>query len=295
MSEVSRLLSPLESMQKAWAYKLRDFRQWCSPSGQTAIRDWKTRRLEAAIIVSKTNMIDDAEAMLKAIAERDNAQSVGKLHAGMSVSLPVMITAISTIENPPDRDIVIGQSQWVNVVIPSDPMQRAVQMRTTPVAYRAQIAFFASSSHAASAIANQFVNFWKHEGKRTFSVGYEIGYAGKSIIRDNWDFRVVENTLFPDKADVNLPDVYVVTVDCTIVGVEPTVVGLGAYGDDITDTGEPDGSIPPGLPPIPGTRLPEDELGKFVIEADVFDDVADSQVRIAIDPDTRVITETKIK
>lgn len=295
MSDVSRLLSPLESLQKAWGYKLRDFRQWCSPRNQTAIRDWKVRRVEAAIIVSKTNMIDDAEAMLKAIAQRDNAQSTGKLHAGTSVSLPVMITAIDAIENPPDRDIVIGQPQWVNAVVPSDPFQRAVQMRTTPVAYRCQIAFFAPNAHAASAIANQFVNFWKHEGKRTFAVDYELGFAGTAIVRDAWDFRVVENTLFPDKIDVGLPNVYGATVDCTIVGLEPTVVGLGGYGDDITDTGEPDGSIPPGLPPVPGTRLPEDELGKFVIEADVFDEAVDTQTRVAIDPETRIITETKIK
>lgn len=294
MSDVSRLLSPMESIQIAWGLNLRDFRQWCSPAGQTAIRDWKTRRIESAIIVSKTSMIDDVEAMLKAIQQTENARNAGKLETGTSVKLPVMITAISAIESPPERELVVGSPTWVNVVIPTDPMQRAVQMRTTPVSYRCQIAFFAPSIHAASSIANQFVNFWKHEGKRSIQVSYELGYAGTSIIKDIWDFRVAENTIYPDKADVGIPNISAITVDCVIVGAEPIVTGLGAYGDDITDTGEPDGSIPPGLPPIEGGITPPDVLGKFVIEADVIEEEAGRHTRVAIDPNTLVITQTDL-
>lgn len=294
MSNVSRLLSPLESIQVAWGYKLRDFRQWCSPSSQSSIRDWKTRRIEGAIIVSKTSMVDDVESMLKAIQQTQNARAMGKIETGTTVKLPVMITAISAIESPPERELVVGSSTWVNVVVPADPLQRAVQMRTTPVSYRCQVAFFAPDIHAASSIANQFVNFWKHEGKRSIDVAYEIGYAGTSVIRDVWQFRVAENTIYPDKADVGIPNIHAVTVDCVIVGAEPTISGLGGWGDDITDKGEPDGSIPPGLPPIDGGITPPDELDKFVIEADVIEKDK-RHTRVTIDPITRVITETDIK
>jgi len=291
-----RLLSPLESIQQAWGLKLRDFRQWCAPTGQKSIRDWKTRRIEGAIIVSKTSMVDDVEAMLKAVQQNDNARASGdKTNSGTSVYLPVMITAISAIEAPPEFEIVSGTANWVNVIVPSDPLQRVVQLRTTPVSYRCQIAFFSPDPHGASSIANQFVNFWRDEARRSFDVSYELGHAGTSIIKDEWNFKVAENTLFPDKADVGIDTVHAVTVDCVLVGLEPTVVGLGHLDDDITDTGEPEGSIPPDLPAVEGGRDPVDKLNGVVVEADVIGKESDSHTRVAINPDTGVITQTNVK
>lgn len=296
MSKASRLLSPLESMQHAWGLKLRDFRQWCTPAGQQSIRDWKTRRIEGAIIVSKTSMIDDVEQMLKAVQENENAKAMGdKSNSGTSVYLPVMVTAISAIESPPEREIVTGNATWLNVVVPTDPLQRVVQMRTAAVSYRCQMAFFAPDPHAASSIANQFVNFWKHEGKRGVDVFYELGFAGELVIKDKWNFRVAENTLYPDKADVGIKTVHAVTVDCIIVGAEPNVVGLGGLDDDITDTGEPDGSIPPNLLPVGGHRDPADQLNSFVVEADVIDTAARRYTRVKINPVTGVITQDDVK
>ncbi|WP_352309066.1 hypothetical protein [Psychrobacter sp. W2-37-MNA-CIBAN-0211] len=296
MSNVNPLFSPLESMQLAWGLKLRDFRQWSSPRGQQSIRDWKTRQLEGSIIVAKSSMMDDTEAMLRAVQENNNARAIGdKTNSGTSVYLPVMITAISGIESPPDRDVVIDHPNWANVVISNDPLQRVVQMRTASSSYRCQIAFFSPDPHAASAIANQFVSFWKHEGKRGVDVHYDIGFAGVKVIKDKWNFRVVENTLYPDKIDVGMDNIYGASVDCIIVGVEPTVVGLGGLDDDITDTGEPDGSIPPKLPPVEGNRDPADQLNSFVIEADIIERSAKRHTRVAIDADTGVITESNIK
>ena len=302
MSQVYQLLSPLESVQMAWGLKLRDFRQWCAPAGQRSIRNWKTRQLEGAIIVAKSQMIDDAEAMLKSVQQNDNALATNDLtNSGTSVSLPFMITAISSVESPPEREALIGQPDWINVVVPSDPQQRVVQMRTTPATYRCQMAFFCSDPHAASAIANQFVNFWKKEAKRGFDVSYDLGSAGATVIKEGWNFRVLENTLFPDKIDVGIDTVYGATVDCLIVGLEPTVVGLGIINDegynddDITDTGEPNGSIPPGLPPVPGSRDPVDQLNGFVTEADIIDKALATSTRVSIDPGTGVITETQLK
>lgn len=295
MKEI-RLMSPLEAMQQAWGLKLRDFRQWCSPSGQKSIRDWKTRRVEGAIIVSRSDMIDNTEDMLKAVQQNENAKAMGDTtNSGTSVYLPVMITAISAIESPPERDVVQPNANWLNVIIPTDPLQRVVQLRTASIAYRCQIAFFASDPHAASSIAKQFVNFWTHEGKRSFDVTYELGFAGTSIIRDKWNFKVAENTLYPDKIDVGIKNIYGATVDCIVVGLEPNVVGLGHIDDDITDTGEPGGSIPPGLPPVTGGRDPVDQLNSVVIEADVIDTELNRHTRVNADPLTGEITQTDIK
>lgn len=295
MKEI-RLMSPLEAMQQAWGLKLRDFRQWCSPSSQKSIRDWKTRRVEGAIIVSRSDMIDNTEDMLKAVQQNENAKAMGDTtNSGTSVYLPVMITAISAIESPPERDVVQPNANWLSVIVPTDPLQRVVQLRTASIAYRCQIAFFASDPHAASSIAKQFVNFWTHEGKRSFDVTYELGFAGTSIIRDKWNFKVAENTLYPDKIDVGIKNIYGATVDCIVVGLEPNVVGLGHPDDDITDTGEPGGSIPPGLPPVDGGRDPADELNSVVIEADVIDTELNRHTRVNADPLTGEITQTDIK
>lgn len=294
MSKTKQLLTPLESLQMAWGLKLRDFRQWCQPTTQ-ALFDWKSRRVEGAIVVARSSMVDDAEVMLKALQEnRNDVASGDHSESGTSVYLPIMMTAISPIEAPPEYDQIIPQPQWMKGVVPTDPLMRVVQFRTTATTYRCQIAFFAPDPHSVSAIANQLVSFFRHEAKRNFKVLYEIGYAGQNIIRDPWNFRVLENSIYPDKADVGLKNLHVITLDCNLTGLEPVVVGLGAEWDPVTDTGEPEGSIPPGLPPVVGTQQPPDVVGKYVVEADIKDRDLAGRTRITIDPDTRVITQTEL-
>lgn len=290
MSDI--LLSPREVVQNAIGRKMRDFRQWSSPHGIRDLRNWKTRQLAASIIVAKSKMVDNAEEMLRKIAETDNAGAIGDDgNSGTSIYLPVMIIALAATQNPPEQDVVIGRSDWLAGVIASDPLGRVVQIRCTPVAYRCQVAFFASNDHAVESISNQFCSFFRSEQKRAFKVNYDLGYAGDHIVRDAWDFRVIENTLYPDTADVGIPNVSAVTIDFIIVGNEPTVVGLGHPDDDITDTGEPDGSIPPGLPPVTGGRLPDEALNAVVTQADVIDEGANSRTRLNADQETGVITQ----
>lgn len=298
MKIANPLLSPMESIQEAWGLKLRGFRQWCTPAGQVAITNWKTRQLEDAIIVAKSTMMDDAEAMLRAVTANDNARSAGRTdNSGTSVSLPFMVTAISAVEVPPEEDVVKSHPQWRNIVVPADPLQRVVQGRAMSAAYRCQIAFFSADPHSASSISKQFVAFWKHEGKRSFNVSYELGFAGTFVIKEDWNFKVAENTLYPDKLNIEAQNIYGVTVDCVIVGLEPNVVGLGGYGDDITDKGEPEGSVPPDLPPLDGSRDDNTatEINSVVTEADVLDPGLSRHTRVAINPETMVVTETNIK
>lgn len=310
-SKTSRLLSPLESLQISWGLKLRDFKQWCQPTTQ-AVYAWKARRIESGLIVAKTKMVDDVERMLKAVAENDNAGAIDdNSEAGTSAYLPVVVTAISPIEAPPEHDEVIGLPYWSNVILDTDPLQRKVQMRTMAVAYRCQVAIFTPDPHSCSSLANQFINFWKHEGKRTFPVIYDVGFAGNDTVRIAWDFRVLDNSLSADSADVGLDNTYVATVDCTIVGAEPTVVGLGGKWDEVTDTGEPVNTLPhtktpdpnnpnvpiikPSIPPINGKQIPADQLGKVVIEADTFIAGKSKGTRVTINPDTKVVTQTEVE
>ena len=289
------LLSPRESIQLAIGLKMRDFRQWSSPQGIRDLRHWKTRQLDASIIVAKSKMVDNAEEMLRKIAETDNAGAIGDDgNSGTSVYLPVMIVAMAAINNPPEYSDVVGRSDWMKVVIPTDPLERVVQMRWTPAAYRCQMAFFASNDHATESISNQFCSFFESPQKRTFKVDYDLGHAGEHIVHESWVFRVLENTLYPDTADVGIPNISGVTIDFVVVGNIPTVVGLGHPDDDVTDTGEPDGSIPPGLPPVTGGRLPDEALNAVVTQADVIDQGTNSRTRLNADKETGVITQTHL-
>ena len=317
--------SSLECIQMAWAYCLRDFRQWCKPEGQAVYR-WKTAPLEQAILACRSNMIDDSQAMLKAWEENINRNNNGETRTAF---IPVMTTAIAPIQSPPEYDQVVGRSDWLTVTIPHDPDKRVLQLRSMPSAFRCQIAFFCPDVHGAMMVSNQFCAYFKHESKRTFAVPFELGYFDGKKIVDNWNFRVLDNSLYPDSAG-EYKNLTIVTVDCTIMGDIPIVVGLDGDWDNLTDTGEvgtPDKwkDIPPTndiLPPTPqnpqnpnnpfvpiGVNPPKtsvntpftpinggttttDDLNKVVIQADVYD-VINRQVNA--DVDTGEITVEPLK
>lgn len=257
---------------------------------------WKQAPLKQAIMACRANMIDDAEAMLNAWAINDNTHVAGvtRQEKGQTAFIPVMTTAIAPIMSPPDFEQVGGHSAWLDVVAPNDPENRVVQLRTMPVAYRCQIAFFSPDVHGAMMVANQFCLYWKNESKRTFDVQFELGYFGDQKITDNWKFRVLENSLYPDTATTDYKNLTVVTVDCTIIGSIPIIGGLGGDWDDITDTGEI--GTPPNVPPIVGDRPPDivASKGLLVTDADVLDVADAKRTLIHADPDTGIITQTEV-
>lgn len=211
--------------------------------------------------------------------------------------IPTMITAVAPIQSPPEYEQVVGRSEWLNVVLPHDPKKRVVSLRTMPSAFRCQIAFFCPDSHGAMMVANQFCLYFKNEAKRTFSVGFELGFADdhqQQKLVDDWQFRVLENSLFPDKVASDYKNLTIVTVDCTIIGDIPIVSGLGGEWDGVTDTKEV--GTPPLHKPIVGTRTPAyiAKQNSVVTEADVYDDVAENHVRLTADPKTLQVRQTKL-
>lgn len=297
--------SSLECVQIAWAKQLRDFRQWCKPEGQ-AVYAWKRAPVKQAIMACRSNMIDDAEAMLSAYQASQTGEK------GQSAFIPAMTTAIAPIQTPPELDQVVGRASWLDVIVPTDTQGRMVQLRSMPAAFRCQIAFFCPDNHGAMMVANQFCLFWKHESKRTFPVTFELGYNDDgSKITDDWRFRVLDNSLYPDVALQDYKNLTVSTVDCTLVGAIPIIGGLDGEWDDVTDTGEQsdDGvggltdvrsPAPVGHTPIKGGRDPSDiahsakVAGLVVRQADVYDKADARHTRIEANPDTRVITQTEL-
>lgn len=233
----SRPLTSLEQVQMAWGYILRDFRQWCKPEGK-AMQAWKNAPLEKAIFACRSSMVDDSEAMLKAWDEYTRDDDDRK-----STFLPVMTTAIAPIMTPPELDQVVGRASWLTTKTPHD--DRIIELKAMPSAFRCQIAFFCPDTHGAMMVANQFCLYFKNESKRTFKIPFEIGRAddGTPIV-DEWSFRVIENSLYPDSAMSEYKNLTIVTVDCTMVGSIPIVVGMGGDWDSDTDTGEKPSAMP---------------------------------------------------
>lgn len=292
---MARSLSSLEQIQIAWGYLLRDFRQWVKPEG-LAMNAWKNAPLEKAIFACRSNMIDDSEAMLRAWDEHikdDNGKR--------TTFLPVMTTAIAPIMTPPEISQVVGRADWLMGKIAH--YDKLIEFRAMPSAFRCQIAFFCPDTHGAMMVANQFCLYFKNESKRTFKVPFEVGRTddGTPIV-DEWHFRVLENSLFPDNAATEYKNLTIVTVDCTIIGSIPIVVGADGEWDNDTDKGEKDtamptkwqnlpktddgtpvGSKPPSgatknpLKPIDGNQTPSTAKNAIVRQADVFG--VDNEVR----------------
>lgn len=260
--------SSLESIFTAWGKLLRDFRVWSKPEGQ-AMYHWKTAPVSQAILACRGSMIDDAEAMLGAWIENQNRDG----EKGQSAFIPVMTTAIATIQAPPSDDQVIGRSEWLDVILPQDPLKKPAQMRLMPSAFRCQVAYFSPDEHGAMMLANQFCLYLKNESKRTFDVQFEHGFINDEKIITTDQFRVLENSLYPDKADFGYKNMTIVTIDATMIGNIPIIVAdhIQNSWNEITDTVEQ--GTPPKLEPVKGSRTPDViESKKYVVtEADVYD------------------------
>ncbi len=149
-------------------------------------------------------------------------------------------------------------------------------------------------------ISNQLCAYFRHESKRTFEVAFELGFVGDKKLIDNWEFRVLDNSLYPDTAG-EYQNLTIVTVDCTIMGDIPLITGLDGAWDNYTDTGEvgtpekwkdipPSTDITPKKPtnpfkpidsgatvnnpfkPVTGEKATNTELNAVVIEADIYPD-----------------------
>lgn len=269
--------SPLECVLDAWINRVADFRAWCKPESKHA-HAWKTRPFSQAVGGCRAKLVDDAEAMLTEWRKNENADVSG----GSTAFIPVMLTAIAAIEVPPDVGQVMGVPYWLNATLPDDPEQREVQIRTVPASYRAQIAYFSTNPHDASSIANQFCAYMTDDSKRRFQVSYEL--SGGLI--DQWDMTVLENNLFPSDSPTEVKNMYIFTVDVTMVGLIPHVIGLDGEWDDVTDAGYD--QLTGGMGGDNGGQ--DASLGLLVEQTTIEDEDAASQTVVNADPDTGDVT-----
>ena len=238
-------LSVREAFQKSWGNVLKDFREWLLPD-TADLAHWKTRPLKEAIAACPSRMVDDAEIMLSEWRKNQNSND-----AGMTSFLPVVLTAFDSVPSSPDVSSIRGVADWIPVILPQDPQKRMVRMRTIPIAVRAQIAVFTDNPHSALMFASQFCAYLTSETKRLVELTVSVGDG----ITDSCELVVLDNSLYPSKVSTEAKNLTIFTVDVTLNGVIPQVIGL-------------DGT---------------ENMQKVVIEADISDTENNSYVRWVAD------------
>ncbi len=259
----------LKCIQDAWYKLLVDFRAWYMPE-TILTKEWKKREIGIAIKSCQSRLIDDSEAMLAEYRKNQNTDVV----AGATAFMPIMLTATATIDQPPDTMQLLPMPYLVPVVIGD----KQVRIRLIAKTVRAQIAFFATNSHDAKSVCDQFCAYVQNEDKRRFAVPFDMGNGHIQ----NSTFTIFENQLFPSPVPGEAINLSIFTVDAQLVGYAPQILGLGGPNDN--DTGN--GYDPDGKP------IEKPDHGLVVVQADQF--AEDGHTRVLADNDTGEITVERI-
>lgn len=259
----------LKCIQDAWYKMLVDFRAWYMPE-TVQTDEWKARQISTAIKSCPSRLMDDSESMLAEYRKSQNADVSG----GATAFIPIMLTATALIDQPPDVSQLLPVPYFVPVVIDD----KHVKIRLIAKTVRAQIAFYATNSHDARSVCDQFCTYMQDEDKRRVAVPFEM--ASSHI--EYSTFTVLENQLFPSPVPSEAINLSIFTIDVQLIGYVPQLLGLGGQHDNNTDNGyNPDGSA---------VEKPLEDF--VVIQADKF--AEDGHVRIKADRDTGDITVENI-
>ncbi|MCU4320670.1 hypothetical protein KTH44_16255 [Acinetobacter bereziniae] len=260
-----RVLTPRECVQQAIGKFILDFRRWLVPETKLLSR-WKTQHI--AYTVAEGRMVNDFNTMLESYRKK-NAE------------LPMLLLSVQQIASPPELSQVVGTPFEVKTVIKHDPLKRRITLRSEPRTYHVQFVFLANDPDSANGFTSQFCNYIRLMEKRRIKVNYFLS----PDLRDEWDITIFDNSLYPDKADIEEPNIVAGLLDFEFSGLTPRVMsGLPPlYEDEFTN------------PEVTDPKNPYNEWS-VVIEADLFKDrPAPTFVRVNANVITGEITEQNIK
>lgn len=261
---MSRILSPRECVQQALGRFILDFRRWMVAETKL-LNKWKSQRV--AYSVAEGRLVNDFNAMLDSYRKKTQ-------------ELPMLLIAVQQIASPPDLSQIIGIPFDVKTVIKSDPLKRNVTLRTEPRAYHVQFVFLANDPDSASSFTSQFCSYVRLMEKRRIPVNYFLS----PDVRDEWDITIYDNSLYPDKADLDESNLVAGLVEFDFAGLTPRVTsGLPPlYPDEFPPEDENAGNP---VKPID----PDNPHGEWqvVVEADLFKGRdSDSYTKAEADPQT---------
>ena len=247
VNSMKRILSPRECVQQALGYFILDFRRWMVAETKL-LNKWKSQRV--AYSVAEGRLVNDFNAMLDSYRKKTQ-------------ELPMLLIAIQQIASPPDLSQIIGTPFDVKTIIKSDPLKRHVVLRTEPRAYHVQFVFLANDPDSANAFTSQFCSYIRLMEKRRIPVNYFLS----PDLRDEWDITIYDNSLYPDKADLEESNLVAGLVEFDFAGLTPRVIKElpPLYPDEFPPEDQNAGNP---VQPID----PENPHGEWnvVVEADLF-------------------------
>lgn len=264
----TKVLSPKECVQEAIGKFILDFRRWVVPETRLLSR-WKTQTV--AYAVAEGRLVNDFDGMLDSLRKK-------------GVGFPILIVSVQHIAAPPDLGQVIGVPYEIKGIIKSDPLKRRVTLRTEPRTYHVQFVFLANDPDSANAFTSQLCSYVRLMEKRRIPVSYFLS----PDVRDEWDITIFENTLYPDRAEIDSNNLVAGLVEFDFSGLLPRVItGLPPLYDD-EFTHENGGG---------GGGSGSDKQFSVVVQADLFKtrENTDEFTRIDADIDTLERTEQTIK
>lgn len=271
-----RVLTPRECVEQAIAKFIMDFRTWFTPETKLLSR-WKTQRI--AYAVAEGRLVNDVNAMLDSYRKKEK-------------DVPMLLVAVQQIAAPPDLSQVVGIPYELETVIPTDPLKRKVLLRTEPRAYHVQFVFLANDPDSANGFTSQFCSYVRNMEKRRITANYFLS----PDLRHEWHLTIFDNSLYPDKADLDESNLVAGLVEFDFAGLTPRVVaGLPPlYEDEFTEV---DGGNGGGGNNGGGSGEVKPGWG-VVVEADMNKDRDPNQTeftRLLADPVTGERTEQQIK
>lgn len=278
----TRVLTPRECAQQSLAKLILDFRRWLVPETKLLSR-WKTQRY--AYAVAEGRLINDFNGMVDSYRKKER-------------DVPMLLIAIQQVASPPDLSQVVGIPFELKTVIPTDPLKRKVTLRTEPRTYHVQFVFLANDTDSANAFTSQFCSYVRLMEKRRIAVNYFLS----PDVRQEYHLTMFDNSLYPDKADIEEMNLVAGLIDFDLAGLVPRVTaGLPPlYQDEFTGVDDGAGNGNGG-----GNGNGEDDgdgNGQdpapwgVVTEADLNKDRPDPAfTRVKADPDTGERSEEQIE
>jgi hypothetical protein len=266
----TRVLTPRECAQQAIAKLILDFRLWMQAETKLLSR-WKSQRF--AYAVAEGRLVNDFNAMVDSYRKKEN-------------DVPMLLIAVQQVAAPPDLSQVIGIPFELKFTIPTDPLKRKVHLRTEPRSYHVQFVFLANDPDSANAFTSQFCSYVRLMEKRRIMANYFLS----PDVRQEYHLTIFDNSLYPDKADLDESNLVAGLVEFDLAGLVPRVVaGLPPlYGDEFSDVDDPNG------PGNGSDKTPE--AWNVVVEADMNKDEPGPEfTRLKADPITGERTEEQVQ
>jgi hypothetical protein len=134
-----------------------------------ALREFAGRGLAKSIVWAPGRMVDQVEEMMTAWRRNDTSAATQP-----TPFVPIMIAAMAKDYTPAPDSYAVPQANYVDVMVPGDPLQRAFKMRAVMAHVRTQIAIIATEESTARSLAMQLHVFACASVNRRFHANYPL-------------------------------------------------------------------------------------------------------------------------